>query len=60
MGQNMQIVDNGAATQIEEIFAQSAIACAPSLPSAHMGKSVFNRHPFTQFVTTFWGLLSLT
>jgi hypothetical protein len=57
-GQNMQIVNDGAATQIEEIFAPSAIACAPSLPSTDMRKGMLN-HPLTQFVTTFWRLLSL-
>ena len=57
--QDVQIVDDSAPTQIEEVFTQSAIACAPSLPSTDMGKGMLNRHPLTQFVTTFWRLLSL-
>lgn len=44
----MQIVDDGAATQVEEILADTTIARSPPLPPANMGQSVFNRHPFTQ------------
>ena len=36
--QNMQIVDDGAPTQIKEVFTQSTIACASSLPLTNMGK----------------------
>jgi hypothetical protein len=33
----MQIVDNGATAQIEEILARATIAYPPSLPPANMG-----------------------
>jgi hypothetical protein len=44
--ENVQIVNDGTATQIEEILAQSAIASAPSLPPTSMSQSVLNSHAF--------------
>ena len=41
----MQIVDDGAAAQIEKILAQAPIACAPSLPVTNVCESVLNRYP---------------
>ena len=56
--QNMEIVDDGAATQIEEILAQATIAGASSLPPANMGEGVFDSHPFAQFGSSLWSLLA--
>ncbi len=56
----MQIVDDGAPTQIEEIFAQSAIPCMLSLPLPNMSEGMFNGNPFTQFGSSFWRLLALS
>ena len=43
-------MDDGAPSQIEEIFAQSPITGTSSLPSTDMRERMFNRHPLTQFV----------
>jgi hypothetical protein len=56
----MQIMDDGAPAQIEEILAQSQVACASSLPMANMGERMLNGHPFAQFVASFRRLLTLT
>jgi hypothetical protein len=42
----MQVVDNSAAAQIEEILTQSTITGASSLPPANMGEDMFNSYPF--------------
>jgi hypothetical protein len=59
MSQDMQIVDDGASTQIEEIFAHALIASTSALPPANMGKGMLNCHPFTQFGSSLWRLLTL-
>jgi hypothetical protein len=43
----MQIVDDGASAQIEEILPHASVTCAPSLPQTNMGQSMFNCYPFT-------------
>jgi hypothetical protein len=58
-GQNVQIVDDGAPPQIEEILAKSPIACTSSLPLTHMSQGMLNRYPFTQFVPSLRSLLAL-
>jgi hypothetical protein len=55
----MQIVDDGAPTQIEEIFAHSPITSAAALPLTHMSKGMLDGHPFTQFGSSLWCLLAL-
>jgi hypothetical protein len=57
--QDVEIVDDGAPSQIEEIFAQSPITGTSSLPSTDMRERLLNRHPLTQFVAAFWSLLAL-
>jgi hypothetical protein len=57
--QDMQIVNDRAAAQIEEILAQTAIACASPLPPTNMSQRMLNCHPLTQFVAAFWSLLAL-
>ena len=47
-GQDVQIVNDSAVAQIEEILAESSIPCASSLPVTNMCKSVLNR-----FLTAF-------
>jgi hypothetical protein len=56
----MQIVDNRAPTQIEEVFTQPAIAGASALPPANMSQCMFNGDPFTEFGPTFWRPLTLS
>jgi hypothetical protein len=55
----MQIVDDGTPTQIEEILAHAAIERPSSLSPAHMGQSMFDSSPFTQFGPSLWGLLQV-
>jgi hypothetical protein len=56
----MQIVDDRAPAQIEEIFAHASIACAPSLPSTDMCKRMLNGDPFAQLSPSFRGLLTFS
>jgi len=44
---DVQVVNNGAAAQIEEILAYATIACPSSLPPANMGQGMFHGHPLT-------------
>jgi hypothetical protein len=45
----MQVMDNGGATQVKEIFTKTTIACSPSLPSPNMGQGMLNSNSLTQF-----------
>jgi hypothetical protein len=44
----MHIVDDGAATQIEQVFAVPAVASAPPLPMSSMGQAVLDGDSFPQ------------
>jgi hypothetical protein len=55
----MQIVDDRAPAEIEEVLAHTAIASATALPSTHMSKSMLNGHPFPQLGTSLRDLLAL-
>ena len=46
--QNVEIVDDCAAAQIEEILAHAPIASTSALPVPNMGEGMLNRHPFAQ------------
>src|SRR2546426_11349025 len=59
MSQDVQIVDDSATAQIEEILAQPTIACASSLPVTNMCESMFNGHTLAQFVASLRRLLTL-
>ena len=60
MGQDVQIVNDGAPTQIEEILADTTItSSASSLPSTNICSLMFNCYPPASFVVTFWRLLAL-
>ena len=45
----MEIVDNGTATQVEQVLAAPAIASAPALPVANMRQGMFDRDPLPEF-----------
>ena len=45
-GEDVQIVDHGAAAQIKEILAQPAIAGASALPATNMSEGMLHAHPF--------------
>lgn len=49
----MQIVDDGAAAEIEEMLAQSPITCASSLPVTNMCEGVLIVHAPAQFGSSF-------
>jgi hypothetical protein len=57
--QDMEIVDDRAPAQIEEILAQSPIACAPSLPVTEVSQGMLHRDPFAQFGASLRRLLVL-
>jgi hypothetical protein len=56
----MQIVDDSATAQIEEILAQAAIAGASSLPSTDVRQGMLNGYPLAQFAAPLRSLLALT
>jgi hypothetical protein len=59
-GKDMQIVDDSAPTQIEEVFSHSSITSAATLPLTHMSKRMLDSYPFAQFGSSLWCLLALT
>ena len=50
----MEIVNDYAPAEIEEIFAQSLIPGMSSLPLTAMREWMLNRDPLAQFVAAFW------
>src|SRR6266567_479398 len=56
----MQIVDDSASAQVEEIFAGATVARSPSLPPANMGQGMLHSYPFTQGLSTCWRSLTLS
>src|SRR5215469_4197255 len=50
--QNMQIVDDGTAAQIEKILACSPVAGASALPPTYMGQCMFHCYPLTKFCSS--------
>jgi hypothetical protein len=56
----VQIVDDGAPTQIEEILAQAAIPGTSSLPLTYMSQGMLDRDPFAQFGSSLRRVLALT
>jgi hypothetical protein len=56
----MQIVDNGAPAQIEEILAHSTIPSTSPLPPTHTSQSMLDGHPFAQFGSSLRRLLTLS
>jgi hypothetical protein len=55
----MEIMNNGTATEIKEIFAQPTIACTFPLPVTNMSQGMFDRHTLTQFGSSDWCQLAL-
>lgn len=45
----MEVVNDSATAQVEEILAHTTIAGASTLPPADMGQIMFHCHPFTKF-----------
>jgi hypothetical protein len=43
----MQIVDDGAAPQVEQVLPDAAIASAPPLPVSNVGQGMLDGDPFT-------------
>jgi len=54
--QDVEIVNDYALAEIEEIFAQSLIPGMSSLPLTAMREWMLNRDPLAQFVAAFWTL----
>jgi hypothetical protein len=55
----MQIVDDRAAAQIEEVLAHASIASTSALPPTNMSQGMLNCHPFAQLCTSLRRLLAL-
>jgi hypothetical protein len=56
---DMQIVNDSAASQIKQIFAETSIAGTPSLLVSDMCQRMFNSNPFTQLGSTHRSELAL-
>jgi hypothetical protein len=56
---DVQIVDDGATAQIEEILAHPSIACTSALPPPDMGECMLTGDPFAQFGPPLRSLLAL-
>lgn len=50
----MEIVNDYAPAEIEEIFAQSLVPGMSSLPLTAMREWMLKRDPLAQFVAAFW------
>jgi len=50
----MEIVNNYAPAEIEEIIVQSLVLCMSSIPLTVMSDWMLNRDPLAQFVAAFW------
>lgn len=49
----MQIVNDSATVQVEEILAHAPIAGTSALPSTNMGQGMLHGNPFAQFGSSF-------
>jgi hypothetical protein len=58
-GEDVQIVDDSASPQVEQILAYAPIAGALSLPSTDMRERMLNGDPLAQFLAALRRLLSL-
>ena len=56
---DMQVMYNSTATQIKEIFAQTAIARTSPLPSPDVGQGMLDGDPLPQLGSPQWGQLPL-
>jgi hypothetical protein len=56
----MQIVDDSASAQIEEVFVYTSIAGTAPLPLPYMSQSVLDGYPFAQLSTPLHSLLAFT
>jgi hypothetical protein len=59
-GQNVQIVDDSATAQIEEVLAHTSIASTASLPLTYMSQGMLDGNLFAQLSTSLHSLLALT
>lgn len=55
----MQVVDNSATAQIEEVLAHSSITGASSLPLTDVSQGLLDSHSFAQLSTSLHRLLAL-
>ncbi len=47
-GDNVEVADDGAAAEVEEVRARSTVASAPALPVADVGERVIDLHSLSQ------------
>jgi hypothetical protein len=58
-GDDVEVVDDGGAAQVEQVLAGAQVAGAAALPVADMGQAVLDLGAFTQSRATLRGLLPL-
>lgn len=46
---SMEVMDNGATTQIKEVLAHASIAGTSPLPPSYTSQDMFDRSPFASF-----------
>jgi hypothetical protein len=56
----MQIVNNGATSEIKKIFASATITGTLPLPVSNMGQRMLNRDALTQCGTSSWCQLTFS
>ncbi len=57
--EDVEILDDRRATQVEEVLAAAAVAGTAALPVADVGEGVLDRDAFAQLGPTGGGLLAL-
>ena len=58
-GDDVEVVDDGDAAEVEEVLAGSAVAGAAALPVADVGEGVLDRDAFAELRPPGRGLLAL-
>src|SRR4030043_489445 len=49
MGNDVQVVNDCATAQVEQVFSNAAVSGSPSLPAPDVGQRVFDRRAFPEF-----------
>ena len=56
----MEVVDDGAATQVKEVLAAPSVTRSRPLPPPYMGQGMLHLDPFAQLGSALWRQLPLT
>jgi hypothetical protein len=58
-GDDVEVVDDGDAAQVEQVLAGAEVAGAPALPVSDVGQGVLDLDAFAQLGASFRGVLAL-